>query len=193
MNPQLKNVILFSLAAATVAAVPLHHARAAQLLGPAPPHFRMPPPRGATRMPRSGIRFVPRTRQLPEVHGSYGPNARLTGRSLQRAALRFADLRAANLSFARLTGADLTGAQLRGADLTGADLRGANLYGATLFGAHLTGADLTGANLKGALYDDATRWPRGFDPRPHGARKFTRPGSGRTGLAVQARWLQDPR
>ena len=184
MNPRLKNVILVSLAAATVA-IPLHHAGAAQRARPGPHLRRMPPPTGRTRMPRN--------RQLPEVRGSYGPNAQLTGRSLQRAALRFADLSAANLSFARLTGADLTGAQLRGADLTGADLRGANLYGATLFGAHLTGADLTGANLKGALYDDATRWPRGFDPRPRGARKFTRPGSGGTGLAVQARWLQDTR
>ena len=192
MNPRLKNVILVSLAVTTVAAIPLHHACAAQRAGPAP-FLRRMSPRGTARMPPPGATRMPRTRQLPEVRGSYGPNARLTGRSLQRAALRFADLRAANLSFARLTGADLTGAQLRGADLTGADLRGANLYGATLFGAHLTGADLTGANLKGALYDDATRWPRGFDPRPHGARKFTRPGSGRTGLAVQARWLQETR
>ena len=43
------------------------------------------------------------------------------------------------------------------------DLRSANLQGADL-----RGALLTGAKWEGARYDEATRWPGGFDPTRHG-------------------------
>ena len=47
-----------------------------------------------------------------------------------------------------------------------AALRGADLYKANLSKANLSGADLSEAN-----YDDATRWPEGFEPGQAGARK----------------------
>ena len=51
----------------------------------------------------------------------------------------------------------------------GADLHGAVLALAPLQGSDLTDANLQNADLRGARYDRHTRWPSGFDPRPHGA------------------------
>jgi hypothetical protein len=65
-----------------------------------------------------------------------------------------------------LEGAVLADAILRKAVLVRADLRKASLQGADLRQACLTGAKLTDA-----VYDDRTRWPTGFSPRRHGAKK----------------------
>ena len=101
--------------------------------------------------------------------------ANLLGSDLTRADLSDAKLNGANLS-AVLTGAKLRRADLRQADLfeaylDGADLTDANLEGALLEGADLTGAKLTRTRLSGACYDMGTRWPAGFHPAEHGARR----------------------
>lgn len=49
------------------------------------------------------------------------------------------------------------------------DLRRADLRRAELQYTHLQGSNLHGANLRGARYNRRTVWPRGFDPRKHGA------------------------
>lgn len=113
----------------------------------------------------------------------------LRGADLSRADLAFADLSGADLCECRLEGADLRGVNLSGTDLRGADLRGACLKEAILVQTDLGGADLRGANLREAiaagadldgvrfddadlrdlLYDAATRWPGGCDPKDWGA------------------------
>ena len=60
----------------------------------------------------------------------------------------------ANLRDANLIGADLNGADLRGADLRGSDMSTANLVGTILYE---------------SKYNNATRWPDGFDPQEAGA------------------------
>lgn len=96
------------------------------------------------------------------------------------ARLQGAPLAGVDLAYATLIGADLRGADLRNANLRNTDLRYADLRGANLAGAHLTGADLHLVNLCGtnladteprlviltaAVYDSATVWPPGFNPR----------------------------
>ncbi len=121
--------------------------------------------------------------------------ADLTKAKLHGAVLRSTDLSETDLSGADLIGADLTMADLRRAlyddatvwpvgypyqtsgaagpkaNLTRADLNGAYLSEADLCGAILTEAKLQGANLADAKYDDATKWPDGFDPVAAGAKK----------------------
>ncbi len=121
--------------------------------------------------------------------------AYLTNANLHGAVLRRTDLSETDLSGADLSGADLTEADLRRAlyddatvwpvgfpyqtsgaagpraELMGVDLNGAYLSEADLCGAILTGAKLQGANLADAKYDDATKWPNGFDPVAAGAKK----------------------
>lgn len=76
--------------------------------------------------------------------------ARLDGANLSRIVAIRGDMRRAHLRDARLVQADLREADLRDTDLRGADLRG---------------AVLDDARLEGANWDDATRWPEGFEPR----------------------------
>jgi hypothetical protein len=68
-------------------------------------------------------------------------------------------------------GLRLRGRDLRGEDLVDAFLSYADLSDTDLRGVDLRGADLEGAFLLGAIYDANTRWPEGFDPRKHGARR----------------------
>ncbi|OFV65807.1 MAG: low-complexity protein [Candidatus Syntrophoarchaeum butanivorans] len=96
-------------------------------------------------------------RELKEntILGAFLRGAKLSGKELQEAFLRFANLEEANLSDAKLQEANLSFANLEGADLykvelQGADLLGANLQGADLSGANLQGADLYKAELQGA-------------------------------------------
>jgi uncharacterized protein YjbI with pentapeptide repeats len=118
------------------------------------------------------------------LRGANLPNINLAGRDLSCDFLTDANLNGANLSDTNLTHADLTGATLCDATLARANLHGAHLAGANLqrsilWTAHLEEADLQGADLQGAildhadlhgaLYDRATRWSAGFDPRAHGA------------------------
>lgn len=42
---------------------------------------------------------------------------------------------------------------------------------AKLLNVDLTAANLSGVRLDGATYDRLTRWPAGFDPATHGARR----------------------
>lgn len=86
----------------------------------------------------------------------------------------------ANLAGAWLNGANLDLAELHNANLAGAHLNEANLNGAAFGGADLCGADMTNArNVKiknglrthyftKAKYDDATKFPDGFDPVTEG-------------------------
>jgi uncharacterized protein YjbI with pentapeptide repeats len=96
---------------------------------------------------------------------------------------------------ANLTGANFADADLGGGASPGAIFRCANLRNATGFsdlrGADLRQADIRGANLspnrsdalqwvggirlKGALYDERTRWPKGFDVEGSGAVKSDTP------------------
>lgn len=84
--------------------------------------------------------------------------------NFERANLRWADLEGAYLGEA-----NLEGAKLWSANLTGANLEKANLTEADLIYADFTGADLLGAILTGARYNNATRWPKDFDPKLNGA------------------------
>jgi Pentapeptide repeats (8 copies) len=109
------------------------------------------------------------------AHGIHLVTADLSGTQLQRADLNGANLNGANLKGAHLENADLEnahleGAFLKGAHLEGAVLRGAHLEGADLCGAQLSGAFLIGAHLEHAQYDNATRWPEGFEPAKHPVR-----------------------
>lgn len=111
----------------------------------------------------------------------------LRGLSLEGADLRAERLRGFNLRDARLRGANLSDAVLNDCNLENADLVGCRMVGVSLRGARLRGADLRGADFRGsgaervltpgrlegadffgALYNAATRWPRGFDPAAHG-------------------------
>lgn len=79
-----------------------------------------------------------------------------------------------DLSFARLDYADLEEAGLEEANLQGAVFGAAWFGGANLSGADVRGADLRDANIEGAIlrrvrYDEATRWPEGFDVAAAGA------------------------
>lgn len=93
----------------------------------------------------------------------------LAGASLRSAALAGANLQRAGMQGADLLKADLQLADLKGADLKGADMRGVNLRGADLRGADFREARMQKADINHALYDDATRWPSGFDPKTAGA------------------------
>lgn len=110
----------------------------------------------------------------------------LSGLELKDAGLKRADLRGAILEETNLSGASLDDADLTGTTRT----RGANLTGTGMDRARLGGADLSRAVLRpedsddpsskrnafpgflqNATYNDATRWPEGFDPREYGALK----------------------
>jgi hypothetical protein len=90
----------------------------------------------------------------------------LPGVNLVWVELKGVDLRGADLSHANLSGADLNGSNLSDdtnlafTDLSRVDLRNTNLKGA-----RLEGANLEGVQLEGAVYDENTRFPRGFDPQ----------------------------
>jgi Pentapeptide repeats (8 copies) len=90
----------------------------------------------------------------------------LPGVNLVWVELKGVDLRGADLSHANLSGADLNGSNLSDdtnlafTDLSRVDLRNTNLKGA-----RLEGANLEGVQLDGAVYDENTRFPRGFDPQ----------------------------
>jgi uncharacterized protein YjbI with pentapeptide repeats len=111
----------------------------------------------------------------------------LRGAWLNNANLREADLTHADLSLDNLGGtthlesADLTGADLRRAKIGGALFTKAMLIGADLRGvlaksilpaerptrfdgADLTDAKLGGVDWTGCIYNDETRFPRGFNP-----------------------------
>jgi len=83
--------------------------------------------------------------------------------SFASACLRRAQLIGAELRDATLVGAVLDGGDLSEATLIDADLSDASLVGANLNGADLTGAHLEGTILRRVVYDEATRWPSGFD------------------------------
>jgi uncharacterized protein YjbI with pentapeptide repeats len=117
--------------------------------------------------------------------------ANLDGVNLQGANLESANLQGANLRKADLSRTEMVGTNMKGADLCYADLRSASLLGTDFKGAKLRyanlqgtglepadedlgannflGADLTGAVLSGAVYENSTRWPKGFDPQRQGA------------------------
>lgn len=88
----------------------------------------------------------------------------LINANLSNAVLSEALLFGVNLSNSTLVNTDLRKTLLTGANLSGARLSQAKLNGAILYGADLSEADLRGADLSGAKYDDATKWPEGFDP-----------------------------
>ncbi len=75
------------------------------------------------------------------------------------------DLRGANLFGADLVGVDLSDSYLSKVNLNGADLSGANFSNADLSDTELIGADLLGVIFKNTKYNEATRWPKGFNPK----------------------------
>jgi hypothetical protein len=111
-----------------------------------------------------------------DLRGAFLPHSNMQAADLAEARLQGAFCWRAILPGANLRAADLSGAVLSSSNLCAADLRNANLAG-TRLGAKLFGADLTGtrpasAVLEGAGYDAHTRWPNGFDPRRHRARRI---------------------
>jgi uncharacterized protein YjbI with pentapeptide repeats len=94
--------------------------------------------------------------------------AKLAGSNLEGASLRDAWLQGCDLRMCKFDNADLKDAMLNGCDCRGATFVNADLQGAHLERTRLEGADLTGASLEQiplrAVYDDATKWPAGFDP-----------------------------
>ena len=79
------------------------------------------------------------------------------------------NLRGADLSYANLSGANLSGANLSAGTLAFADLSRADLRCSNLEGARLEGANLQGVMLEAAVFDEHTRFPRGFNPLQAGA------------------------
>lgn len=110
-----------------------------------------------------------------DLRGAKLDRADLSSRSLDRVDLTGASLVGADLSVASLTDAVLRSSDLSGANLSGADLSGADLVEATLWKADLRGTRLSTcrhlvmATVRLARYDEATRWPPGFDPVGAGA------------------------
>jgi len=95
-----------------------------------------------------------------EIFKVFLKKAKLSGKELQNAFLRFANFQGADLKRANLQDADLSGANLQEAELFDAKLQGvclsfANLQGAVLFDANLQGAVLENANLQGADLESA--------------------------------------
>lgn len=88
--------------------------------------------------------------------------ADLTNTNLTNTILYEANLYQADLAFATLAFANLTSAKLRGTNLTGANLLVTDLTGANLSDAE----NLTSAKLAHGIYDETTRWPKGFTPPP---------------------------
>ncbi len=122
--------------------------------------------------------------ELANFKGACLRGATLRRASLHSAYLQEADLSQATLEEAQLPGADLDGAKLhetilylanldhtslRGASCETTDLRHASLREASLHGADLRSAALKGVDLEGARYNQATQWPKGFDPAARGA------------------------
>lgn len=103
-------------------------------------------------------------------------HADLSGRhiidtDLSRTWLQGANLRGADLSGSRLDHADLSKADLRDAVLDQVTMTEASLWAADLRRADLSGArNLVTATLRRAWYDNATRFPPGFDPERAGMR-----------------------
>lgn len=116
-------------------------------------------------------------------------DAELAGINLMNSAFHKANLKSANLYHANLYGSHLVEANLRNANLCEAFLREAvlrmadlsntfcgfaNFDGSVLINANLNGANLGdaiglgAAKLSGAVYDDATKFPHGFDPKEAG-------------------------
>lgn len=108
------------------------------------------------------------------LEGLVAPLGQLQGLDLTGANLYWASLGDADLSFADLSDADLRGAMLyrticRGTKFCGANLGRDNLRGRTnLRGADLSTADLTRAVLLDAIFDEMTKFPKGFDPEKAG-------------------------
>jgi Pentapeptide repeats (8 copies) len=91
--------------------------------------------------------------------------AKLSGVSLVWVELVGVNFEGADLSHANLSAANLSESNFSGeANLTFADLSRADLRNANLRGTRLEGANLEGIQLEGAVYDEATRFPLGFDP-----------------------------
>lgn len=100
---------------------------------------------------------------------------RLPSDTLAGSDLRDAYLPSADLSGKVCFGANFQGATLRRANFAGADLRQADLSESDLRGANLIGADLLGARFTGARYDEATRWPEGFEVHAAGVVRISSP------------------
>lgn len=66
---------------------------------------------------------------------------------------------------------NVNGGVFYGVDFGNSDLRGADARAADLRGADLSRTVLVGADFTGTTYDRNTRWPDGFDPAAHGARR----------------------
>jgi len=92
----------------------------------------------------------------------------LKGANLKGAKLWLSNLQGANLRGANLQDADLSMTNLQGANLQNADLSMTNLQGANLQDADLSLTNLQEADLQGAEYNDATQFPRRFNPEERG-------------------------
>ena len=110
------------------------------------------------------------------------PVVSLVGADLSKAKLVKARLPGITLAYTNLREANFADCIMPSANLMGANLRGANLARAMLYNSRFIGADVSGADLREAKlgnaefnltkYDDATKWPAGFDPVAAGAKKI---------------------
>jgi uncharacterized protein YjbI with pentapeptide repeats len=125
--------------------------------------------------------------QEQNLSGLRLPSAQFVSANLNKADLRFvllagAELRSADLREAKLTQTTLAGAKFddaklngaaldkafaRDASFKGADLEDANFTSTSLQGADFSGAsNLGNADLTGICWNEATKWPQGFEPPP---------------------------
>jgi uncharacterized protein YjbI with pentapeptide repeats len=106
-----------------------------------------------------------------QMQGAVVRDADLDGWEMLGVNLSGGSLRNVTLRRAELRGLDLSQCLVQDCDFNGADLSLSRMAGASLRGCRFVSADLTGAGLTGATYDAVTRWPAGFDPAAHGARR----------------------
>ena len=130
--------------------------------------------------PPQKTKLFDRPGELREIPGKIGgERAKTRGPEVEKLDFTGIDLAGANLSGfrlwsvvfrnARLRGVDLRNATLAMSDFRGADLAGADFTGAGVESVDFSTAQLAGATFTGAVYNEATRWPTGFDAAKAGA------------------------
>lgn len=109
--------------------------------------------------------------QLTDLYGANLEESNFSGTSFVDADLSHANLRSAILSKTCLNYARVRRANLEDADLRYANLLYTDFKGADLRGANLRNAEVDATNFTGAIYDNRTKWPRGFRIATSGAIK----------------------
>jgi uncharacterized protein YjbI with pentapeptide repeats len=121
-------------------------------------------PRARARFDLRGIDLSGGELKLLDMRCKEMQKSNFAGATLTYASLYGSRLNESNFSGATLQGANLNGCDLSGADFRNADLTNAHFNSTHLQGADFTGATLSGTSLKDAQFDQATKFPAGFNP-----------------------------